>query len=204
MERWADRQAEATRAMAAGELRAAVAMLDARAASLERTADARLADIARRTDTRLAGLESLADRHLAALTERADARVMEAVLELGRLRADLKPVLASTDELLMQASGTVAVVRPQLLGLSAAAKVTMGDMAQMSRTANRAFPEFTARMDRIAANSDRTTAASAGLFRNLEHATKPLPRWMRIGLGVAPPLAQTGAAAASAWALIGR
>lgn len=204
IERWADRQAEATRTMAAGELRAAVAVLDARAASLERTADARLADIARRADARMAGLESLADRHLGALTARADARAGEAVLELGRLRADLKPVLDGAAGLEATASRALAMWTPQVNGLIAGWKVTGGETAQAMKRLDAALPQFIARMDRIAANSDRTTAASAGLFRNLEQATKPLPRWMRIGLGVAPPLAQTGAAAASAWALIGR
>lgn len=77
-------------------------------------------------------------------------------------------------------------------------------MAQAARRIDAAMPQFLTRIDRIAENSDRTTAASAGLFKNLETATKPLPRWMRIGLGVAPPLAQTAAAAVGAWALLGK
>ncbi|MEN6534271.1 MAG: hypothetical protein ABFD89_11455, partial [Bryobacteraceae bacterium] len=154
---------------------------------------ARLAAI--QADTREAGANA---------ARLADARIGQAVAELGRLREDLKPVLAEAHETLAQASGTIAVWRPQGLGAIAAFKVTMGDVAQMSRTANRAFPQFTAGVNQVVANSDRTTAASAGLIRNLEQATKPLPKWLRIGLGVAPPLAQTGAAAASAWALIGR
>ncbi len=149
IERWCDRQAEATRALAATGLRGAVATLDARLASLERTADARLGSIERRADMRLAGLESLADRHLGVLVARADARVGEAIVEIGRLRADLRPVLASTDELLAQTSGTVAVLRPQLLGLSAAGKVTLGEWAQLSKRVDAAAPAFLADWARL-------------------------------------------------------
>ena len=39
---------------------------------------------------------------------------------------------------------------------------------------------------------------------NFAEATKPLPRWIRIGLGIAPPLAQTAAGAATTLALTGR
>lgn len=118
-----------------------------------------------------------------------------AIIELGKLRADLKPVLASADEVLMQTSGTVAVVRPQFLGLAAAAKVTFGEAAQAARRIDAAMPQLLTRIDRIAQNSDRTTAASAGLFKHLEEATKPLPKWLRYPLSVTGAIAPTAAGA---------
>lgn len=72
----------------------------------------------------------------------ADSRAKEATGSIAGLRADLKPVLASTDELLMQSSGAVAVIRPQALGLIAAAKVTAGETAQTMRTVRDAAPEI--------------------------------------------------------------
>jgi hypothetical protein len=65
----------------------------------------------------------------------------------------------------------------------------------------RATPALIAGIDRIVANSDRTTNATAQVMGNFARATKPLPTWLRTGLGVAPPLAQTAAGAATAVAL---
>lgn len=64
-----------------------------------------------------------------------------AVAEAGQVREDLRPVLADVDELVQQASSTVALIRPQALGLTAAAKVTAGHSAQIAREGAKVAPQ---------------------------------------------------------------
>lgn len=126
------------------------------------------------------------------------------LIELGHLRADVKPVLASVDETLMQTSSTVAVLRPQLLGLTAAGKTMAGTSASAARQFEQSLPQFLLHANRIAENSDRTTRATAGLVENLRAATTPLPKWMRVGVGLGLPLVQIATAAVGIWAVLGR
>lgn len=60
----------------------------------------------------------------------------------AELPASVRPVFASTDELLQQSSSTVAMMRPQALGLVAAGKVTLGEWAQLSRRIDASAPQF--------------------------------------------------------------
>lgn len=103
----------------------------------------------------------------------------EAMVELGRIRGDLRPVLASTDELLAQTSGTVAVVRPQLLGLAAAGKMAFGSTADAARQVDRALPEFLA----IGRQFGKASTATA---TNVERITRP-DRWWITGAKIAAP-----------------
>ncbi len=133
------------------------AMLNQRLASIERTADGRLATI-----------QEDARSQIQAAVARADERIGEGLLEIRGLRADVKPVLASTDEFLLQSSGTVAVVRPQILGLFAAAKVTAGETATTMREFRRATPEFIGTAQQFGHDASSVAA-------NLNRLTKP--RW---------------------------
>lgn len=125
---------------------------------------------------------------------RADLRPVLAagvhgIEELGRLRSDVKPVLASADELLQQSSSTVALIRPQALGLMAAAKVTAGETARAARRIDAALPAIVASVDLFARESAQTAVETRGTMRNLNETTRSLPRWVRL----IPPLAQAGA-----------
>ncbi len=150
--------------------------------------------------------------------ERTDRRVGETLARADRalatvenLRADLRPVLADADELLQQTSGTVAVLRPQTLGLIAATKRAAGETAQAARRVDAALPAALLTWDQIgqnvarASNESAETARQSRLFMsNLAAASKPLPAWARISLAVAPPIVQTGFTAASWMALKGK
>lgn len=59
-----------------------------------------------------------------------------------------------------------------------------------ARSVATAAPEMAKTAQRIADNSDRTTASTAGMMRNFEQATKPLPWWARLTLQVAPAAGQ--------------
>lgn len=151
------------------------------------TLDGRLESVQKDLDMHVGGLRLDAQRQLDAANR--------SLAEVAKLRGDVRPVLNSADELLQQSSGTVAVLRPQLLGLIAATKVTAGEAAQASKTFNERFPHIVATIERIGANSDRTTAATAQLTQNLATATSPLPKWMRWGLAIVPPIAGAGSSA---------
>lgn len=142
--------------------------LDAESAAWRDMVDRRLAAFERTADGRLAAIQADARAQIQAAVARADERIGEAVLEIRGVRADLKPVIASTDELLMQSSSTVAVVRPQLLGLMAAAKVTAGETATAMRDIRRATPEFIRTAQQFGHDSSSVAA-------NLNRLTKP--RW---------------------------
>ncbi len=146
------------------------ALLDRRLASLERTADARLAS-----------MERLAGERIEVLTTRADVRMGEGIAEIGKLRADLKPVLATTDELLTQSSSAVAVLRPQALKLMAASGRAMGETAQ-------AAVRFDAALPRFIAIGERFAESSAGAAQNVERITRP-DKWWITGAKIAAPVA---------------
>ncbi len=173
--------AQATLDAARGDLARTAADLVDRVKSIERTADRRLASLQNTADARLAFFGEIADYHLEVLTQKADKRIGEGIAELGKLRADLKPVLASTDELLAQSSGTVAVLRPQLLGLAAAGKVTLGESAQAARRFDATLPRFLELGQGVGTNLQQTTA-------NVERITRP-DKWWMTGAKIAAPVA---------------
>ena len=95
--------------------------------------------------------------------------------------------------------------------MTAAAKVTLGQTAETMRDVQRATPRMLSTWDEIGANVQATTQAgteasrnTAQVMANFARATKPLPTWVRIGLAVAPPVAQVGASVATALALTGK
>jgi hypothetical protein len=111
--------------------------------------------------------------------------------------ADLKPVLKNTAVLVADTDKTVNDLRPQLLGLVAASKVTAGESATTMREIQRATPEILASVKDATAHIDAATGASAEasanaakVTGNLAAATKPLPRAVRVGLQIGGPVAQ--------------
>jgi phage-related minor tail protein len=174
-------------------------------------------DLARRAERQIAAAradavstvkESLkvADRRIGDTLDRVDA----GIAEVRGIRGDLRPVLGSADETLQQASGTLAVIRPQALGLIAAAKVTFGEAAQAARRVDAALPRALLRWDQIGADVQRTTDASAQAseatartMAHLEEATKPLPKWLRYPLSIVGAAAPAVSGAVSTAAAVG-
>lgn len=145
------------------------------------------------------------------------ARVDTALDTIEALRQDLQPTLANAQAITDHANEASAVLfrrdalPAQLLGLTAAAKVTLGQTATAMRDIQRATPQMLTTWNEIGANVKATTLASteasqntARVMANFARATKPLPTWARIGLAVAPPLAQVGASVATTLAVTGQ
>lgn len=87
---------------------------------------------------------------------------------------------------------------------------TLGQATLASRAIVQAVPDSVKEWREISqhvnAASDQAAKASeqtALTMKHLQEASKPLPKWLRIGLAVAPPIAETGAAAAAAGAALG-
>jgi hypothetical protein len=96
------------------------------------------------------------------------------------------------------------------VGVSKAFEKTSQNIDAATGELRKALPVTLAGWNRIIANSDRTTKATAETMEataltmnNFARATKSLPTWLRIGLQVAPPMAQAGAAAAAAGVAFG-
>ena len=170
---------------AAGTRKDAVLVLQ----GFQKTADSRLASI--QADTKAAVTEALTV---------ADERLSDTVEEVHGIREDVKPVLAESQEVLAQVSSAVAMIRPQALGLIAAAKVTAGETAQAARRFDAALPAVLLTWQQIGENSQKTTAATAEVMGNLAAATKPMPKWLRITGAIMPTAAGIITAAAAAGA----
>lgn len=82
---------------------------------------------------------------------------------LAGLRGDLRPTFDGSTLLLADSSRTVRLLTPQLLGAVAAAKVTSGNTAQITRDLKPAAP------------------AAAKAVRNVEKITRPAGWLARIG-----------------------
>ena len=93
-------------------------------------------------------------------------------------------------------------VRDTRFFLARAAR-TAGHVEAASDAFQASVPQMIAGWNRIIANSDQATAATAATMKataatmaNFREASRPLPTWIRMGLQIAPPIAQAGAAAA--------
>lgn len=88
------------------------------------------------------------------------------------------------------------------LGLMAAAKLTAGQTEKTMASIDAATPHILSNVDAFTASNIEASKQATLVMGNLAKATKPLPTWVRIGLAVAPPIAQTAAGAATAWTLV--
>ncbi len=174
-------------------------------------------DVLDRTERQVAALRVDVMGQVAQIRTTADRRVGDslgrvdtALGEIEEIRGDLEPVLANAAALAEHADKMVVDLHPQMLGLVAASKVTMGQTAETMRDIQRATPGFIATWQQIGAHVDLMADAGAKSMQATQHtmenfaaASKPLPTWARIALGVGPPVAQMGAAAAATGAAIG-
>jgi ABC-type transporter Mla subunit MlaD len=174
-------------------------------------------DLLGRTDRQVTALRGDVTADLAQIEEAADRRIgdtlgrMDVALgTVNALRGDLKPTLENTAAITAQArEASVILLRrdalpAQLLGVTAAAKVTLGQTAETMRDIQRATPEI---VDNIKATTEASTEASkntAQVMANFAKATKPLPAWARVVLAIAPPAVQTGATIVTTLALTGK
>lgn len=83
------------------------------------------------------------------------------------------------------------------------AKMAFGETAQAARRIDAFMPEALQIVKRIGDNSNNTAAASARVMSNLAAATKPLPRWFRVTVGVGAAAAPMTAGAMGAAAAAG-
>ena len=175
---------EAMRVALLGEVQAA------RRDVLQQTAVAR-SDILQRTERQVTALREgvfsqteqiriAADRRVGDTLARADTAL--AIAE--NLRHDLEPVFTAAHDTLRDAGKTVADLHPQLLGLIAASKVTVGETAQTMRDFRGAVPGFLAQGQLIAGNVQSATLRFSGVADNLNRLTKPKWYDRLIGYGL--------------------
>lgn len=198
----------------AQSLQAAVlAELHAQAGGVRKDAVAQLTALQANVFSELDRTRQMVDRR----TGDALARVDTALGTVDALRADLQPTLANVKQITGHANEASAVLLrrdalpAQLLGLTAAAKVTLGQTATTMRAIQQATPQMLATVQQVGDNVRATTEASteasrntAQVMANFARATKLLPTWARIGLAVAPPIAQVGASVATTLAVTGK
>lgn len=190
---------------AAGRVDATLARVDlalAEVGELRRTADRRLASIERNSSNRLDQAIQAGDRRIGG---------MEA--QLARLVDEAMPTLrnvASTSAALDQVARENLYCRGNgncwPAGVTAAlggAKVFLGEGAQAARRFDQALPRFLDTWDQVGQNSMKASDATAHTMQNLDKATRPLPRWVRIPLGITGAIAPTASGAIAAAAATG-
>ena len=115
------------------------------------------------------------------------ARVDVALGEIHEIRGDFQPILAHVNNITEHADEASKVLfarnalPAQLLGLTAATKVTMGEWAQLSRDAQRALPGFLDQGKSIAGNVQLATLRFSNVADNVDRLTKP--KWYDRVLG---------------------
>jgi hypothetical protein len=173
----------------------ATGLIDKHATKIEGTLDATRDDLNRQVGTALVMLNGQLDALQAKVTT---------------LQSQVNPVLAAAQSTLEHTDKTVTDLHPQFLGLIAASKVTMGQAALTMRDIQTATPAFISNWDQISQHVNVMSDAGAKSFVATQHtmenfaaASKPLPTWLRIALGVGPPVAQMGAATVAAGSLLG-
>lgn len=182
-------------------------------------------DLLARTERQVAALRTDVMGEAAQIRSTADrrvgdtlARVDTALGKVEELRGDLKPVLANAATLTQHADALTGDAKDSLDDLYfdvkasvASATVAANSFGQMSLDAKNALPAAITTWQGIGTNVKATTEASteasrstARVMKNFATATKPLPTWARIGLAVAPPIAQVGVSVATTLAVTGK
>lgn len=182
-----------------------------------------------RTDlmAKVSEVSGLADRRIGDTLARVDTALGTA----DALRADLQPALTNaasitghvnsitahvddalpqfTDCAYLDADGTPVGGNPdcafnRFQGMSKAFETASLDVSTMTRDFRGAIPGVLADVKRAADGSARASESTAQVMANFARATKPLPTWARIGLAVAPPLAQVAMSVATTLAVTGQ
>ena len=128
-------------------------------------------------------IRTTADRRLGDTLARVDV----ALGEVHEIRGDFQPILAHVNNITEHADEGTKILfarnalPAQLLGLTAATKVTMGEWAQLSRDAQRALPGFLDQGKSIAGNVDLATLRFSNVADNVDRLTKP--KWYDRVLG---------------------
>jgi hypothetical protein len=138
-----------------------------------------------RTDVmgQVAQIRTTADRRIGDTLGRVDV----ALGEVEEIRGDFKPILAHVNSITQHTDDATAILfrrdalPAQILGLTAATKVTMGEWAQLSRDAQRALPGFLDQGKSIAANVQLATFRFSSVADNVDRLTKP--KWYDRVLG---------------------
>jgi hypothetical protein len=120
-------------------------------------------------------IRTTADRRIGDTLGRVDV----ALGEIEEIRGDFKPILAHVNSISQHTDDATAVLfrrdalPAQILGLTAATKVTMGEWAQLSREAQRALPGFLDQGKSIAGNVQIATFRFSNVADNVDRLTKP-------------------------------
>jgi len=196
---------------------ALVAEIDATRADLISQVDAARKDVLAKADGQLTALQAQSFQQIADFRDVADrrlgdtlARVDTALGTVDALRADLQPTIANAASISSHVNEASAILfrrdalPAQLLGVTAAAKVTLGQTAETMRDIQRATPEIVGNIKSTTAASTEASKNTALVMHNFAEATKPLPKWARVALAVAPPVVQVGATVATTVALTGK
>lgn len=193
---------------------------------LNRVAAARR-DVLTRTERQVATLRVDVMTQVGQLRDTADrrvgdslARVDTALGEIEQIRGDLQPILVHTASVTKQVDDAAPLfldceynpdcVFNRYVGASKGIERAALNFGRMSSDVRSALPGALSTWNEIGANVKATTLASteasrntAQVMANFARATKPLPTWARLGLAVAPPLAQVGASVATTLAVTG-
>ena len=175
--------------------------LDAARNGLLALADKQLTGVRGDTTAELDGLTAVVNSRLGDSLSRVD----RALDEIRGLRTQLTPILSSAQDITAHVDEASSILLKrnalpaEILGVTGAAKIALGQTAKTMRAIDEATPQV---MENIKATTSASTEASkdtAKLMANLAEATKPLPKWLRVVLGIAPPVAGVMAGAATAY-----
>lgn len=176
-----------------------LAEVDKQAYQLSGATNAQVGRIVDLTDKRTGELLNLTRTSLANL----DANVSQTAAHVSVLQASVSQTLGAVTSLVNED-------RPQLRGLLQDTRLAAAEFARSNIYVRQQLPAGLMTFQQIEAHvSDATQAAAKAslatqhTMENFAAASKPLPTWLRVTLGVAPPLAQTGAAAVGAGAAAG-
>jgi hypothetical protein len=194
---------------------------------LNQVAEARR-DVLTRTERQVAALRVDVMAQMAQIRATADRRVgdslarMDTALgEIEQIRGGLQPILVHTANVTKQVDDAAPLfldceynpdcVFNRYVGASTGIEHAALNFGQMSSDVRSALPGALSTWNEIGTNVKATTQASteasrntAQVMANFARATKPLPTWARLGLAVAPPLAQVGASVATTLAITGQ
>ena len=207
-ERQVTREADATRAAALS------AIGDTRKDVLGQVAALRK-DVMSRADATL----QVADKHLTALDGNVaglsgtlDTQLKRTGDSVVEVAGDLRPALAHVNSITGQVDDAAPLfldcdhnpdcVFNRYVGASKGVELAARNFSLMSTDAGKALPSILRNVDLFTASSIKASDKTAEVMGNFAKATKPLPKWVRIGLAVAPPVAGAAAGAASTWSIL--
>lgn len=190
--------------------------IDATRKDLDSQLDATRAQVLATVNTQATGLRADTKSELDAYRTVADARLGDTLARVDTalgtvdtLETALDPTLKNVAEITAHTNDATAILfrrdalPAQILGVTGAAKVALGQTALTMRTIQTATPEITENIKVASAESAKASANTAKVMANFAEATKPLPKWMRVALSVAPPLANAAAGVATMMSVTG-